>query len=121
MYIYESIEVQNAASAGAMYGMQSSTYASDATGIATAARNEASGLGSNLTVTPITYYACSQDLGGAQYTTQSAAATACTGSGNHSLQFVQVLTSSNVTSAIHAAGLPASWTVKGQSVMEVEE
>jgi hypothetical protein len=119
--IYGSIEVSNAAHAGAMYGMQNATLAGESSGITAAAQTEASDFGANLTVTPTTYYACSAALGGTQYSTQSAATAACTGSGNHSLEFVQVAVSAPVTSPFNCPPLPASFTLRSISVMEVEE
>src|ERR1700677_876828 len=77
--IYTSIEVSNAAHAAAMYGMISSTFAASSSGMTTAAQNEASDLGTNLSVTPAVFYACSQAVNGTEYTTQSAANSACTG------------------------------------------
>jgi len=118
---YTSIEVSNAAHAGAMYGMMSSTFAADNSGIVSAAQNEATDLGTNLTVTPTAYYACSSAVGGTQYSSQSTASSACTGGTNHSLEFIQVVTSATVTSPIKCPGLPASYTLVGTSVMEVEE
>lgn len=118
---YTSIEVSNAAHTGAMYGMMSSTFAADSTGIVTAARAEAPDLGTNLAVTPTVYYACSSSVGGTQYSTQAAANSSCTGGSNHSLEFIQVVTSATVTSPIRCPGLPASYTLVGTSVMEVEQ
>lgn len=118
---YGSIEIANAAHAGAMYGMTSSTYASDTSEIKTAAQTEASDFGSNLTVTPTVYYACSSALSGTQYSTQSAATSACTGTGNHPLEFVQVVASAPVTPPTHFPGLPATVTLSSTSIMEVEE
>jgi hypothetical protein len=117
---YESVEISNAAHAGASYGMISSTFAANTQGIISAAQGEASDFGTGLTVTPTVYYACSNSIGGTQYTTQTAAASGCSGSG-HSLEFVQVITSGTVTPAIRCPGLPASYTLKGVSVMEVQE
>jgi Flp pilus assembly protein TadG len=122
--VYDSEEVSNAAHAGAMYGMQSSTYAANTSGMTTAAQNEATDFGTNLTVTPTSYYACSSAIGGTQYTgssAQSNATTACTGGTNHALQFVQVNTSVTVTPPIHLPLLPHTFTVTGSSVMEVEQ
>lgn len=118
---YTSIEVSNAAHAGAMYGMMSSTFAADTAGVIGAAQGEATDLGSNMTVTPTVYFACSSAVGGMQYSSQSAASSACTGGTNHSLQFVQVVTAATVGSPIRCPGLPASYTLVGTSVMEVEE
>lgn len=121
LMMYDSIEVANAAHAGAMYGMMSSTFAADAAGIRAASKNEAPDIGGNLTVTPTTFYACASAVGGTQYTTQALANAACTGGSNHSLQFIQVVTSASVTSPIQFAGLPSTVTFGGTSVMEVEE
>jgi Flp pilus assembly protein TadG len=118
---YGSIEVSNAAQAGAEYGMMSSTFAADSAGIVSAAQGEASDFGANLSVTPTVYFACSQSVGGAQYPTQSAANAACTGTLNHSLEFVQVSTSTTVTPPIRCPGLASSYTLVGLSVMEIEE
>jgi|SRR5580692_2497165 Flp pilus assembly protein TadG len=120
--VYDSIEVSNAASAGAMYGMISSTLASNTSGIQAAAQSEASDIGNNLSVTPSVYYACSASPSGTQYTTQSAAAAACpANASNHYLQFVQVNTTATVTPPVGIPGLPATWTLRGQSLMEVQE
>ena len=119
--LYSSIEITSAAHSAAMYGMMSSTYAADTTGITTAAQQDAADFGSNLTATPSTYYVCSTDLAGTQYTTQSAANTACTGTGNHSVHFVQVTASAVVTPPVRFPGLPTTMTLSAKSAMEVEE
>ena len=118
--VYDSIEVSNAAHAGAMYGMMSLSFAGDSSGITTAARGEAPDFGTTLTVTPTLYYACSSSIAGTQYSTLAAANSACTGSVNHSLGFVKVTTSLSVSPPIRLPGLPASYTLVGVSVMEVE-
>jgi Flp pilus assembly protein TadG len=119
--LYSSIEVSNAAHAGVMYGMMSSTYASDASGITNAAREEASDFGVSLTATPSIYYVCSAALAGTQYATQTAANTACTGTGNHSIQFIQVTASAAVTPPVRMPALPATITLSSTSAMEVEQ
>jgi Flp pilus assembly protein TadG len=119
--VYDSIEVSNAAHAGAMYGMMGSTYAASTSAITSAAQAEAMDFGANLAVAPSVYYACSSAIGGTQYSTQSAATSACTGSGNHALEFVQVGTSVTITPPIKCPWLPNSYTLRGFSVMEVEE
>jgi len=118
---YTSIEVSNAAHTGAMYGMISSTFAANSSGIISAAQSEASDLGTNLSVTPTVYYACSGSIGGTQYSTSSAASAACTTSSNHSLEFIQVTTTTTITPPIKCPGLPKTFTLTGISVMEVEE
>jgi Flp pilus assembly protein TadG len=123
--VYDSVEISNAANAGALYGMQTSGYAASSAGITSAAQAEAADFGTKLTVTPTTYYACTNAVNGTQYPTSSytqAQATAkCTGTGNAALEFIQVLTSASVTPAIHCPGLPATYTLTGTSVMEVEQ
>jgi len=121
MALYDSIEVSNAAHAGAAYGMMSATYAADSTGMIAAAQGEAGGIGSSLTVTPTAYFACSQSIGGNQYTTQTAANSACTGASNHTLEFVRVTTSASVPIPFRVPGLPTSFNLAATSVMEVEE
>ena len=120
--VYDSIEVSNAATAGAMYGMISSTLASNTSGIQAAAQAEASDFGTSLTASPTVYYACSAALGGTQYSTQAAAAAACpANASNHYLQFIQVNSTASVTPPVRIPGLPTTWTLRGQSVMEVQE
>lgn len=122
--VYDAAEVANAAHAGALYGMQSAIFASDSAGITSAAQAEAADFGTSLTVVPLTYYACSNAIGGTQYTgsnAQSNAQAACTGTNNHALQFVQVPTALQVTLAIHCPGLPSTLTLTGSSVMEVQQ
>jgi Flp pilus assembly protein TadG len=119
--VYASIEVANAAHAGALYGMVSATYAADTSGIRSAAQQEASDIGANLTVTPTVFYACSAAIAGTRYTTQSAATTACTGSGNHPLEFIQVVASTTSSPTTHAPLLPMTFALGNTSVMEVLE
>ena len=122
--IYDSIEVSDAASVGALYGMRSSTYAVDNAGMITTAQADAADFGANLSVTPVTYYVCALAVNGTQYTGASAqlnATAGCTGTGNHALQFVQVNTSATVTPVIHCPGLPATFKLTGQAAMEVEQ
>lgn len=120
--IYDSIELSNCAHAGAMYGMMSSTFAADTAGIQRAAQAEAADFGSNVTVTPTSYYACSNAVDGTQYGTQSAAAAACpANASNHYLQFVKVVSNMSITPPVQFPGLPKTWSVSGSSVMEVQE
>jgi TadE-like protein len=125
LIVYDSIEVSHAAAVGAAYGMQSLTFAADTTQIIAAARAEASDFtGTTLTVTPTTYYVCSSAITGTQYTgtnAQANAVSACTGSNNRAVEMVQVNTSAVVTPKVHCPGLPASFTLAGSSVMEVEQ
>ncbi len=105
--IYDSIELSNCAHAGAMYGMISSTFAADTAGIQKAAQAEAADFGTSVTVTPTSYYACSNTVDGTQYTTQSAAAAACpANASNHYLQFIKVVSNVSVTPPMQFPGLP---------------
>jgi len=115
------IEISNASHAGAVYAMRSSTYAEENTGIIAAAQAEASDFGTNLTVTPSMYYACSNAVAGTQYATLVLANAACTGGSSHTLQFVKVTVSVPVTPSSKFPGLPRSMTLSSTSVMEVEE
>src|ERR1035441_5027182 len=96
-----SIEVSNAVHTGAMAGMapapsDANLTATKAT-IITATQADATDFGTNLTVTPVYYYACSAATDGTQYTGSlanalAAATAACPASNpaNHYLEFVQV-------------------------------
>jgi Flp pilus assembly protein TadG len=123
--VYDSVEISNAANAGALYGMQNATSAASSAGITTAAQGEAPEFGTKLTVTPTTFYVCTSAVGGTQYSTASytqAQVTAkCAGSGNHALEFIQVLTSATATPPVQCPGLAKTFTLGGTSVMEVEK
>jgi hypothetical protein len=119
--LLDSIEITNAAHAGAEYAMRSSTFAEENPGIIAAAQNESSRIASNLTVTPTIFYACSNAIGGTQYSTQTLANAACTGGSSHSLEFIQVTASATITPPVKAPGFANSVTLSSTSVMEVEE
>lgn len=126
---YDTIEVNNAAIAGAIYGMYSTGHASSTTEITAAARGEASDFpGTTLTVTPNFYYACSNSIAGpypiTEYTGSNAAkdaAKACTGGSNHAVPFIQVQTSATVTPFVSLPGLPKSWPITSTAVQEVQQ
>jgi Flp pilus assembly protein TadG len=123
--VYDSVEISNAANAGALYGMQNSGYAASVSGITSAAQAEAADFGTKLTVTPTTYYACTNAVGGTEYPTssytQGQAATHCSGTSNQTLEFIRVITSAAVTPTIHCPGLPTTYTLTDTAVMEVEQ
>ncbi|HEV2645595.1 MAG TPA: TadE/TadG family type IV pilus assembly protein [Acidobacteriaceae bacterium] len=119
LLLIDATIISNAAHAGAEYGMISTTTASDTSYIITAAQNDASGLGTTLNVSPTTFFACSNDIGGTQYTTQSAATSGCLS--GHALQFIQVVASATVTPALSVPGLAKSITLSSTSIMEVQE
>lgn len=103
---HASIAVTNAARAGAQYGAQDGFTAQDATGIATAASNEAS----NLTITTTSSYACVCSDGSASTCLNTDCAT------SHMEETVTVNTQATVTPAVHLPILPSTWTVKGQAI-----
>lgn len=119
--LFYDIEVSNAAHAGALYAMRGSTFASDTTGIISAAQAEAPDLGNALSVSPVVFYACSSAIDGTPYATQDAATAACTGGSNHPLQFVQVSTAYAATPFASIAGMQRTMQLTSTSVMEVEE
>lgn len=121
--IYDSIEIANAAHAGALVGMTGSGPAVNSNGeITTAAQQEAPDFGAKLTVTPTVFFVCSSAESGAQYSGQDAANAACGSTQtSHPLEFVKVAVSAPVTPAIHCPGLPSTFTLRNTSVMEVEE
>jgi Flp pilus assembly protein TadG len=129
--VYDSIEVSNAANAGAVYGAQTPGEAISTAAIATAAQAEASDFprasmgNSALTVTSNIFYYCANAIGGAnpQYTTTTAATAACgaAGSTNETVEFVQVNTSATVTPLLRFPGVRSSYPIVGQSILAVQQ
>jgi len=124
--LLDSIEVSNAARAGASWAMSNSTSSSLNAGITAAAQAEAADFGTSLSVVPTVYWACSTALAGTQYSTLSAATTACTGGTNHPVELIQVSTSATLQVPFHVSGLPSgiklpsSITLTGSAVTETE-
>jgi Flp pilus assembly protein TadG len=112
---YASIEVSNAARAGVAYGSQSSSTASDLTGMQTAATNDGGNV-SGLSATASQFWACSSST--VPYVQLSSPPT-CTGTGNHLLNYVQVTTTATVNPLVHLPGLPATYTLRGLAIMRV--
>lgn len=121
MVIYYSIEISNAAHAGVLFGMPTSTQAADTADITTAAKAEAHDFpAANVTVTPTTYWTCNTAQGGTTYATSAAATSPCTAISAYPLEFVKVVVSAPVTPPFHCCGIPASITLRSTSIMEVE-
>jgi Flp pilus assembly protein TadG len=121
---YDSIEIANAAHAGAVFAMANAANAENAAAIIMAAQADAADIGTNLAVSSFVFYVCSNNEGGTPYTgasAQSQATAACTGAGNHALEFVSVTASALIAPPVHMPGLPASFTIAKTSAMEVEE
>jgi Flp pilus assembly protein TadG len=109
---YTNITVEDAARAGAQYGAQSVTSAADATGMQTAATNDApdiSGMtasakqctcaaGSNVTACPASY---------------------CTN--NPNATFVEVDTLATFNTVVSYPGIPSSVSLTGKAVMMVQQ
>ncbi len=112
---YASIEVSNAARAGVAYGSQSSTTASDISGMQTAATNDGANV-TGLSATATEFWTCS---GSTVPYTQLSSPPTCTGTGNHLLNYVQVTTTATVNPLIHVPGLPTTFTLHGLAIMRV--
>jgi Flp pilus assembly protein TadG len=112
---YASIEVSNAARAGVAYGSQSTTTASDITGMQTAATNDGANV-TGLSATATEFWACS---GSSVPYAQLSTPPTCTGTGNHLLNYVQVTTTATVNPLIHVPGLPTTFTLHGLAIMRV--
>ena len=113
---YYQIEVSNAAHAGALCGMNSCSA-----GVTASAQADAPELGSNMTVSSTTYYACASDLT-TSYSSASAASSAC--SSSQYVELISVTTKATLTSPLSVGILGLSsnkQTLTGTSVMEVLE
>jgi len=111
---YASIEVSDAARAGASYAHQSVAAANSAATIRTVAAASANDISSGLTTTPTIFYSCSSTP-----STQNSTTPAC-GTGDTVLMYIQVNTTATVTMPIHLPGL-TSYTLTGQSIMRVQQ
>jgi len=111
---YLSIEVSNAASAGALYGSQSTTTAQDSSGMHSAALSAAPNV-SGLSATGSTYCECYGSTG-----TVSCSNPGCSGS-SHVIQWVQVNASATYTPLIRYPGVPSSFSLQSESTVRVSE
>ena len=106
---YAAIEVANAAHAGAQYGAQNGYTASETTGIATAASNDAA----NLTgMTTTSSYSCVCSDG----TASTCQTSDC--SSSHIEETLTVNTSVTYDPVIHLPGIPKTYTLKGQAIQK---
>ena len=117
---WASIEVSNAARAGAQYGIQSHITASSPATITAVALADGTNL-NGLTVTSATNFCtCST----APATTIDCATALTSGSCASPAiihEFVKVQTSATVTPLFHLPGLPRTFTPTGSAIMEVEQ
>jgi Flp pilus assembly protein TadG len=114
-FIYDGIEVGNAARAGVQYGAQNLLTAGDSAGIASAAKTDASQV-ANLTVSPSTYCACdSSKTTAVACPTTNVSPCAST---DHLDYFVQVIASSTFTPLIRFPKLPSSITISRTAIQQ---
>ncbi|MGH7727948.1 MAG: TadE/TadG family type IV pilus assembly protein [Vulcanimicrobiaceae bacterium] len=112
-YTYFAIEVNNAARAGVQYGSQNQVTALDSTGVTTAARNDAPNLPAPLTVAASYSCKCADGSVADCHSTTNCAT-------SHELVYVQVQTSETFPATIRFPGLPATLTVNGNALMQVQ-
>jgi Flp pilus assembly protein TadG len=120
---YASIEVGNAARAGASYAAQNHTTASDTTNIRLAATNEAPNI-TSLSATPSHSCSCESSTGTVtSFSSCSSTVTNLTtcASPSRIVETVTVTTSAPVNTAFHFPGIPNSITLQGQATMRVEQ
>ncbi len=104
---YASIEVQAAAEAGALYGLQNVT---DTAGMQTAAKLDAPDV---LVMTPKASWGC-ECADGSAVTTSCTSAPVCT---NNIVNYVQVNTSATYTPLFGYPGIPSSFALAGSATM----
>ena len=107
---YMSIEAANAARAGVQYGAQSTTKASDTSGMQQAALNDAANL-SGLTATASNFCECPPST---SHVTCSS--TSCSGME----MYVQVNTSAQFQTLVHYPGVPSTVTLNESALMRAE-
>jgi Flp pilus assembly protein TadG len=112
---YDSVEVSNAAYAGALYGAQSRTTAMNITAMQQAAIQDSPNVG-GMTATAVNICACSSGL----VITCSNALANCV-SPARITEFVQVNTTATVAPIIHLSSLPTAFTLHGQAILRVEK
>lgn len=114
---YMSIEVNNAALAGAAYGAQSNITAADTAGMARVAQQDASNV-PGLTASATYYCACSTTAGA--LTNLASCSSTCT-AGSHEVIFVKVNTSATFSALSKFPALPNPFTTSGQAIMRVSQ
>jgi len=113
-YAYFSIQVANAARAGAQYGAQNGATSLDSAGIRAAAQADGTNSIAALNVSPNQYCQC--------WNGASASAVSCTGScpvGSHIVSYVSVQVSGTINPLFHYPLLPSALTVTNTAIMRV--
>lgn len=118
-FAWSSVEVNNAARAGAAYASLSRANAASLANIQTAAQNEAP----NLTISTTSTQVCSCISSGGATTDPGCTTTNLTNCPSPDViqVSVQVNTTATVTTLIHYPGLPASYTLHAQATVGVEQ
>lgn len=115
---YMSVEVSNAAHAGAQYGCQNAADAGNVAGMQAATVADAPDLvgsnNGNLTATATSYCQCSD---GSSANSSCSNPPAC--AGTHLVEFVRVSTTANYTPWFPYPGIPSSVTLHGSAVMQI--
>ena len=111
---YDSIEVSNAAYAGALYGAQSRTTAMDTAHMEAAAINEGQNV-PGIAATAVTSCACSSGTA----ITCANSASDCVSPGRI-FELVQVNTTATVSPIFHLTSLPLAFTLHGQAILRVQ-
>lgn len=114
---WASVQLNNAAHAGAQFGSQGRAWAANISGIETAAQNEAPALTITFPTAPTQSCSCLDSTG-------ATAGTGCTTTVLCPSPYViydnvTVYTQAVVTPLIHYPGLPASYTLQAQATMGV--
>jgi hypothetical protein len=107
---YAAIEISNAAHAGAQYGAQTHTTASDTSGMQNAALLDGPDV-TGLSAQGSHFCQCSDG------TASTCKATDC--STSRIIEYVRVNTSGTVDPKIYVPGLPKSYTITGTAIMRV--
>lgn len=109
---YASIEVNDAAHAGAAYGSANRTFAADTANVTNAAKKDAPDV-SGMTASAVYWCQCSDG------SASTCLPTDCTGT--RIIEYVTVNTSGTVDPLVYVPGLPKSYTLTGHAVMRVEQ
>lgn len=121
---YMSIEVSNAAEAGALYGSRNDGTAVDTTGIQTAAQNDALDVyhftGTKVLATSSIACECEPATPTGTPTTVACSDNTTCSSAKLSMETtLTVNTSVSITPTIHIPGIPTTYTLYGQSIQKV--
>ena len=114
---YATIELANAARAGTAYGVQNPVTFADTTGITAAVNNDSPDI-SSFSPTTVATHSCTCSDGTA--VTCATAATLCVGT-SHIIKTLQVKVTATISPSFHVPGLPTSYKLAGQSIMQAQE